>query len=1221
MAEIKFKVRQGASPQGKPRVYFSCHKKDFKRYFDDITDKILKTHNCAIYYYNPSENADAETKETDLSQMQLFVLPVTENLLNTKNEALDFDFKYAIKNHIPVLPIMEEHGLAEMFNKKCGNIQFLTTYNDDDETAISFSKKLEVFLNSVLVGDETAEKIRAAFDAYVFLSYRKKDRKYAQELMKLIHKNEFCRDIAIWYDEFLVPGENFNTAISEAMGKSKLFALLVTPNLVNEENYVMTTEYPMAKGKNMPLLPAEAVPTDKNLLKEKFEGIPECTDIHNAPKLSRALSDALKNIAVRSNDASPQHNFFIGLAYLSGIDVEVDHERAVKLITFAAEKKLPEACEKLANMYKIGEGVKRDYKKAIEWQKEYVNVLGENKENNLEKYLRAKRDLYVLYANLEDHKKVIEIASEILLDGKNLKPTKNNKAFLVDVTIRIARSSSILRKYADTERIYKDLIKTLEKLCENDRYYEYRLTVVYNNLAILYKNVDRYGDAEALYLKTIEFREKMNKEKPGEYDEGCATAYANYGSYLEDLKQYDKAEEYHRKALALREKIALDKKNISLSNLAASYNAVARICVATNRYKEAEELRLKSHEIRQNLAKKNSDLYERELATSYAVMGNLYRDTERYKEAEEMTLKSLEINKRKMAENPEIYEENYASNCYRLSGIYLDNERYIEAEKYLLEAIAIREKLCETAPEGQKASVASYYTRLGVVYRKMKRYEESEKSYLKAIEIREELYKENPDVHEKALATLYDNIGVLYSKIKEFKKSEENAFKALGMKEKLYEKNPSANGDSLASGYNNVAVLYSGKKEYEKASEYYKKCIELREKLCSENPEVYEDNLALNYSNLSYVYGQMGETDKAIETVLKAVAIREKRVKENPGAHETELAGCYNRLGVFYKWKGNFEESEKYYIGAINIIEKLMQSENAQIHTDDALLYHSNLAFLYLAHKKYIRALMSFCRSAKRDRHKSYKRGIAIFFEKLAGAFSEKEMNSVAISLLKICVFIYEYFCGGVEDAQSELIKCLKQTGELYEKKKDNRKAGKHYRKALDVRVKMYKQNPKKYIDALADDRVDMALFCDRAAFYGAADSYHKGAISLRKRACEKYGDYREKLASDYNRYGLYLRKTSFSFKAEEAFLNAIRINKELGESRKENLAINYFNIGFVYRDSKKFKKAEVESFEKSLRLYMELANAHPGKYDVDVEEGEREYKKALERQEKMSEC
>lgn len=215
-------------------------------------------------------------------------MPITTKLLCSQNVALDIEFKFALENHIPVLPLMQERGLEELFNLKCGDLQFLDEHNNDS-TAISYTEKLEKYLASVLIGDELAAKIRAAFDAYVFLSYRKKDRKYAQELMHLIHKNDFCRDIAIWYDEFLTPGENFNDSIKEALQKSGLFVLTVTPNLINEPNYVMTTEYPMAKQDGKLILPAELVPTDREQLSEKYEDIPQPADAHNEAELSEAL--------------------------------------------------------------------------------------------------------------------------------------------------------------------------------------------------------------------------------------------------------------------------------------------------------------------------------------------------------------------------------------------------------------------------------------------------------------------------------------------------------------------------------------------------------------------------------------------------------------------------------------------------------------------------------------------------------------------------------------------------------------------------------------------------------------------------------------------------------------------------------------------------------------------------------------------------------------------
>ena len=373
MANLKYKTRDNSSPQGKPRVYFCCHPEDFNKYFESISDEILAEQNCAIWY---TDEAVVHNEDffVDLKQMQLFVMPVTTNLLCTENEALDIEFKFAIENHIPVLPLIQEGGLEEIFNKKCGDLQFLDK-NNADTTSISYGEKLQKYLKSVLIGDELAEKIRAAFDAYVFLSYRKKDRKYAQELMRLIHQNEFCRDIAIWYDEFLTPGENFNDSIKEALKKSGLFVLTVTPNLVNEPNYIMTTEYPMAKQEGKPILPAELVPTDRGKLAEKYEDIPNPTDAYNEAGLSEALLESIKKMAIKENDNSPQHNFFIGLAYLGGVDVEVDYERAVLLLTSASEAGLPDAMEKLIDIYETGTGVDIDYSKVVFWQRRlYENI-------------------------------------------------------------------------------------------------------------------------------------------------------------------------------------------------------------------------------------------------------------------------------------------------------------------------------------------------------------------------------------------------------------------------------------------------------------------------------------------------------------------------------------------------------------------------------------------------------------------------------------------------------------------------------------------------------------------------------------------------------------------------------------------------------------------------------------------------------------------------------
>lgn len=366
--KLIYRTRGNSTPQGKPRVFFTGYPTDLTIYMEEIFADILNIQNCAIYYdAEPQVPCDAEVLLRELNEMQLIVIPITSRFLYQASQARDVVLPLARERHIPILPLTQEQGLEPAFNEKCGDLQILNKY-DHDPTALPYKEKLEKFLTSVLVGEELAEKVCAAFDTYVFLSYRKKDRKYAQKLMHLIHKNDFCRDIAIWYDEFLTPGENFNDMIADALQKCSLFTLAVTPHMLEPENYVMSQEYPEAKKSGKPILPVELVSTDRETLQSLFQDIPPCADARDERVLSSALLEMVQKLAIKKNDGSPEHNFFIGLAYLNGIDVEVDRVRALSLIAGAARDGLPEAMEKLVSMYQRGDGVERDYHAAIDWQ-------------------------------------------------------------------------------------------------------------------------------------------------------------------------------------------------------------------------------------------------------------------------------------------------------------------------------------------------------------------------------------------------------------------------------------------------------------------------------------------------------------------------------------------------------------------------------------------------------------------------------------------------------------------------------------------------------------------------------------------------------------------------------------------------------------------------------------------------------------------------------------
>ncbi len=514
MAEMKHKAKNEIAIDKKPRIYFTCHPDDFDNCFEKICSDILKTHDCVIYY-TPDMRQSVKEKGTDIGRNNLFVIPVTEKLLTTSNRAMDEDFPFALKSKMTILPILMEKVSDELYSspENFGDLQYLNSASSDN-TEIAYEEKLKKYLDSVLISAETTKRIRAAFDAYIFLSYRKKDRKYANELMRLIHTNPECRDLAIWFDEFLTPGEDFNKNIEKMLDDCELFTLLVTPHIfekvtdekgVERDNFVISTELPAAQRKKeekgTEIFAVEMEDTDKNALSEIK--IDACVNARDEVSFRERLLESVSKIAKSENDTDIMHNFLIGLAYLEGIDVEVDRYRAAELITGAAENGLPEAMAKLISMYSVGIGVERSSEQVSYWSQrlsEYYFEAAFSKKNTIkskekisqlfelygdEKYEEVIRQ-FLLKADKAVSSEVIKELSDIILSEKI-----NEYTLLFEISkemtihksnIQINTLQDILLKSADGTyppygplfwyvpeySLYKELLFALRMLTENE---------------------------------------------------------------------------------------------------------------------------------------------------------------------------------------------------------------------------------------------------------------------------------------------------------------------------------------------------------------------------------------------------------------------------------------------------------------------------------------------------------------------------------------------------------------------------------------------------------------------------------------------------------------------------------------------------------------------------------------------------------------------------------
>lgn len=905
MANLLYKTRGNMSPQGKPRVFFACHGEDFHGYFQEITDEILKISDCAVFYYEPGEVALDEDYYLNLGQMQLLVMPVTTRLLYTKNRAMDVEFAYAAEHHIPVLPLMQEAGLESRYHEKFGDLQFLDKHNGDP-TAIPYAEKLNRYLQAVLVGDELAEKVRAAFDAYIFLSYRKKDRKFAQELMQLIHRSPLCRNIAIWYDEFLTPGEDFNDAIRAALEKSSLFVLAVTPNLVNETNYVMTTEYPMAKDAGKPILPAEMAPTDPETLRKSYDGIPSSVD----PRDQEALLSRLRALALRENDRDPQHNFFIGLAYLSGIDVEVDHDYAVKLITSAAESGLTEAMEKLVHMYETGEGVKRDYMTAISWSEKLVaQAKSEYERYQTEscatRYFLCLRRLGAQWSDLADllsAKKVYETMYSFSQERVNATSSKTDIRCLSISYSKLGGICADEHDYAGAKQWYEKSLELEEKLEEQGVPDARRcISIRYVKLGnICELELDPDG-AKLWYTKALKMIQETAAKGTVSDLRDLAYVYSNMGDICSYMRSsghqmnLEEAKQWYLKALEIRQRLSEDGTADSQRELAGSYYAIGRICRLRGDVSGAKHWYTKALELEKKLAESDKATDLRDFADVCSKLSLVYREEGDLEKNKELTIMALEIRQR-LAQTDTVQALEELSLSYGiLSGYCEDAGDLAGAKQWGIQAAEIHQRLIIKGIKESQRRLDTCCDRLGRICKAMNELTEAKYWYGKSLEFRQKTAETGTLADWTMLSDVLEKMGGIC-------RDEGNVTEA----RRWHYKSQRAR----SIGYKKQGDNCRAEGDLPEAKKWYLKSVEIRERLAKTGAAQARRDLSITCIGLGDTFMDEGDRSSAKQWYERALELGQRLAEENDThGSKDDLAFCYYKLGRLLEDTGMLEKA------------------------------------------------------------------------------------------------------------------------------------------------------------------------------------------------------------------------------------------------------------------------------------------------------------------------
>lgn len=346
-------------------------------YSNEVSDKILQCYRHYEIYFIGDKSLLYDKKIEMIEVMEitelidecdLIVAIISNSFSKVTCEPIDGWIAHAITHKKRLLPIVVDDIHEELVNRILGDIQ-LIYFNDP-----SFLEKLDHYINvnfdpyRLLVNKPWVEDILR--NPNIFLSYRKKEHQKALELLNTIHSIPGYEGLTVWYDDFLVLGENFNENINEQLYNADFVVLCLTKSILEPGNYVSTIEYPMARKFNKRIIPVAVEDVDLELLAEMYPGIDQVVNSNNTHSLSASLNRVIKDLNLKFEPRTPADLGELGGCFLAGNGVEQNRALGLELTKEAAKQGYSVSCERLGRIYfgiEYQGLVEINYKEASDW--------------------------------------------------------------------------------------------------------------------------------------------------------------------------------------------------------------------------------------------------------------------------------------------------------------------------------------------------------------------------------------------------------------------------------------------------------------------------------------------------------------------------------------------------------------------------------------------------------------------------------------------------------------------------------------------------------------------------------------------------------------------------------------------------------------------------------------------------------------------------------------
>lgn len=290
-----------------------------------------------------------------------------------------------------------------------------------------------------------------------------------------------------------------------------------------------------------------------------------------------------------------------------------------------------------------------------------------------------------------------------------------------------------------TTKSKREEIKRLSEKLKNITSLEHKM-YLYNQLAIIYKDIGEYEESLIYQEKTLKFSEELL----GENDPELASRYSNIAVIYRIMGKLSKALTYQEKALKLAEKMLGEND----PDLAKFYNNMSTIYTDMGKLPEALKYQEKALKLRKELLGDNHP----DLAQSYNNISMIYKHMWKMHEALNYQEKALNLRKKLLGDNHPDSAQSYNN----IASIYQSIGELKKALKYQEKAIFLmKEILGDKHPE-----LAVSYLNTASIYRDLKEYRKEKEYIEKSINIWKDIGHHEKDISQAMIALISNNINI-----------------------------------------------------------------------------------------------------------------------------------------------------------------------------------------------------------------------------------------------------------------------------------------------------------------------------------------------------------------------------------------------------------------------------------------------------------------------------